>query len=1160
MDQQEQLSAVAARSPNFGRLLEHEPLLLGYGAAAESVIFDDPNTALIKSRQFGEGLAEALVVRMGLKVDGERQVDRLRALTDAGALTPKVDAAFDFVRTAGNQAVHEHLADVGTALQAIERCFRLGEWFYRALTGSREQIAFIAPQPNTPETAPPDVRAELSRYGEELVEVRTRLESEQSRTEAEAVARRAAEAELDAAKAHQHQLRGMVEQLESQLASLQYDLSGRAANPDTVAAKSRNAFIDRARRASRTPLTEHQTRESIDAMLQAAGWVVQDADKVNLYERRGVAVREVTLATGRVDYLLYVDRAIVGVVEAKREGTALAAVSEQSTEYAEYLTSGQRLQAWRTPLPLRYESTGVETWFTNRLDPRPRAREVFGFHQPDTIAAWISEQKADPDAPTYRARLRSRLPELGVAGLRPAQVDAVKGVEKALAHDKPRSLVQMATGAGKTYMAVTFGYRLIKHAKARRILFLVDRNNLGKQAYAEFCNYTTPDDGRKFSEIYGVQRLSGSTVLDSANVVISTVQRLYGLLRGQPLPDDDTDPEDDDLTAPIEVSYNVEIPPETFDLIVVDECHRSVYGRWRGVLEYFDAHLIGLTATPVAITFGFFQELVSEYTYQQAVADGVNVDFDVYRIRTELGEQGGTIPADTVVPVRDRRTRRQRYQELDDDFDYTSKQLGRSVISMGQLRLVLQTFEERVFTDIFPGRSTVPKTLIFAKDDNHADEIVHLVREIFDTDNDFCTKITYSARNPDELLAKLRNSPDLRVAVTVDMIATGTDVRALECVFFLRDVQSWAYFEQMKGRGARTIDAAEYRAVTPDAHRKDRFVIVDAVGVTDSPRVDAAPLQRANANQVSLEQLLGKAANMTINQEEVSTLASRLARLDQQIDDDERAELAKVAGRSLADVTRGLVDAIDVDAQTAAGEEGGEQAQRALIEQAVRPLAENKVLRDRILEIRRAHDIVYDEVNPDRVLSVEAKTFDEDDPKHTIESWQQWLSDNADEVNALRIAFDQRRDDPKAVYDALDELARRIARPPHRWTPSKLWDAYEKLGMTSGNGKSGIAELVSILRYELGMVDELAPFRSRVEENLAGWLARQEQAGVSFTGDQRWWIDRIVEVMISGVCVSHEVLDDTPFADRGGVEGFLDTFGDDRAETLLDELNEELPA
>lgn len=1160
MSSEERLRQLAERSANFGYLLSLEPVLVSYGAAAESLVYDDPNTSLMKARQFGEAVADAVIVRMALRRAGDRQVDKLRALNQAGALTPRVHTVFEELRRNGNRAVHEHYADGRAALTMLRHCFGLGVWLHRTVTGDRTPLAFVAPSPEGgAQTAA--IEDDLRRYRDELIATRTSLRDEIDRARAEEAARREAEAQLAASAAARAELTALVEQLGGDVQRMQTDLTGRAAAPASVSTRERDAFLERARRASRPPLTEAETRQTIDAMLVEAGWAVQDVAELNLSVSRGVAVREVTMASGRADYLLYVDQSIVGVIEAKREGTPLSVTELQSARYADELTPEQRMRAWRTPLPLRYESSGVETWFTNVLDPVPRARPVFSFHRPETVAAWMVEADADPDAPTYRARLRHRMPELDSQDLRPAQIDAVQGIERALGADKPRALVQMATGAGKTFTAVTTTYRLLKHAQAQRVLFLVDRNNLGQQALAEFTNYVTPDDGRKLSELYVVQRLSGSTLLESSNVVISTVQRLYSLLRGKELPPEDApDDELDDPDEPVEVRYNAAIPPESFDLIVIDECHRSIYGKWREVLRYFDAHLVGLTATPVALTFGFFAELVSEYTYQQAVADGVNVDFDVYRIRTELGERGGTIPADTVVPVRNRQTRRQRYQELDDDLTYAGTQLGRSVISKGQLRLVLQTFRANLFTDIFPGRSTVPKTLIFAKDDNHAEEIVHLVREIFDQGNDFCAKITYRAEDPEGMLARFRNSAELRIAVTVDMIATGTDVRPLECVFFLRDVQSWAYFEQMKGRGSRTVAEAEFRAVTPDALRKDRFVIIDAVGVTDSPRVDAAPMQRSSAQQVSLEQLLGRAAKKTLGVEDASTLASRLARLDQQIDPEERAELEAVAGRPLREIVRGIVDAIDVDAQTAAGDAGGLEAQRALVETVLAPLATNPELRQRILEIRRAHDIVYDEVNVDRVLEVSKKTFDDDNPKHLVASWREWLEEHRDEVDALSAAFAAPGAELSAAYDQLADLAVRIARPPRRWTPDRLWAAYAALGEARGEGRHGVTELVSILRYELGVDTALQPYESRVEANLASWLAQQEQQGVSFTVDQNWWIRQIAKVVVSSLACPVDVLDEVPFTERGGTDGFLEAFGDDRAETLLAELNAELPA
>ena len=421
---------------------------------------------------------------------------------------------------------------------------------------------------------------------------------------------------------------------------------------------------------------------------------------------------------------------------------------------------------------------------------------------------------------------------------------------------------------------------------------------------------TPPRMARKFTELYNVQQLTGSDILASSKVVVSTIQRLYLGLSGKSIPPGDSDDLDSYETgrgyrSPLQPA----VPPETFDLIVVDECHRSIYGKWRSVLEYFDAPIVGLTATPVAQTYGFFDmNLVSEYTYEQAVADGVNVDFDVYRIKTEISESGALIEAGSTVPVRDRKTRQQRYEDLDDDFQYGSRDVGVRVMSRGQMKTVIETFRDRLFTEIFPerkdipaGKRMIPKTLIFAKNDEHAEEIVEAVRNAFGRGNDFCTKITHKARKPQELLAAFRNSSQLRIVVTVDMIATGTDVKAIECLIFMRDVRSWAYFEQMKGRGARTLSQTEFQSVTPDLLEKTRFVIVDAIGVTENPKVDASPLDRDPTQRQSLEKLLRKVASGECTTDDVSTLGSRLARLNKDLDNrpHDKQELERIAGQPL---------------------------------------------------------------------------------------------------------------------------------------------------------------------------------------------------------------------------------------------------------------------
>ncbi|WP_433179903.1 DEAD/DEAH box helicase family protein [Actinoallomurus sp. CA-150999] len=1180
----ERIRDLAQRSPNFGFLLDHEPLLVLYGVGAEAAIFTDPNVAIFKARQFGEVMATDLVRRGRVRADGDRQVDRLRALDREGYLHGDVGRAFDQIRGLGNQAVHQNLAAENSpatqrmAFEVVRACFRLGVWFHRLLSGTRNQIAFVPPEPPAEAQAATSVdraeqealRAEFEKAQKALAQARLTYEKTASKEQAAEEARRKAEAELAQARATQGDLIALVEAMRGELTAFRSQFDKAKA---TTTLEQREKLLANAENASREPLTEAQVREQLDRMLMDAGWSVQNPGVgLDLFAGKGVAVREVTTKKGRADYLLYVDRKLAGVIEAKREGADLTTAEEQADGYADNLTSGQQRVAWFPALPFRYSSDGGVTRFRNTLDPDSRTREVSFFHRPETVARWIHDARTDPQAPTYRAKLRMRMPELVTEGLRPAQIDAVCGVEKSLAAGRERALIQMATGAGKTYTAATFSYRLLKFAKAERILFLVDRNNLGTQARSEFENYTTPDDGRKFTELYNVQQLTGADMLASSKVVVSTIQRLYLGLSGKTIPQgDDAELDSYEVDGDIDIAYNAQFPPEAFDLIIVDECHRSIYGKWRSVLEYFDAPLVGLTATPVAQTFGFFhQNLVSEYTYEQAVADNVNVDFNVYRIKTEISESGALIEAGTTVPVKDRRTRIQRYQDLDDDFQYGSRDVGSRVMSLGQLKTVIETFRDRLYTEIFAERSRllpenrmVPKTLIFAKNDDHAEEIVDAVRDAFGRGNEFCAKITHKAKRPAELLAAFRNSASLRVAVTVDMIATGTDVKALECLMFLRDVRSWAYFEQMKGRGARTVPLAEFQAVTPDIGEKTRFVIVDAIGVTENPKVDAAPLDRDPAKQVSLEKLLAKVAAGTIDDQEVSTLASRLSRLDKDLANrpDEKTEIERVAGGPLHKIVRRLVDAVSVDGQEAAKLSGGEPAVRKLVNDALQPLSRNPELRKRLLEIRRAMDILTDEVNADQLLHAGA-VVETADATSMVTSWRDYLAENRAEIAAWHTAYAQRSVPARVVFDELKEIAARIARPPRRWTHEALWKAYEQAGLTASRkgAKHGVADLVSIIRFELGLDSEPLPYASLIEGRFRNWLTRQEQAGARFTNDQVWWLENIARTTAMTVRFDNADLDHVPFSSRGGTDGFLKAFGDDRAVTILDELDQELTA
>ncbi|MEW6764815.1 MAG: type I restriction-modification enzyme R subunit C-terminal domain-containing protein [Pseudomonadota bacterium] len=935
---------------------------------------------------------------------------------------------------------------------------------------------------------------------------------------------------------------------------------------------------------------ERHAREQIDELLRQAGWVVCDVQDAHISAHRGVAIREFPLKTGHgfADYLLYVDGKAAGVIEAKKAGVTLSGVETQSDRYTKGLPDG--LPRWGNPLPFAYQSTGIETRFTNGFDPQPRARPVFAFHRPELFAEWL---KSTPDritegaasyherGKTFLARLRN-MPPLVEEGLWPAQIKAITHLEQSLSEDRPRALIQMATGSGKTFTAISFIYRLIKFAGARRVLFLVDRGNLADQTLKEFQQYSSPYNNFKFTEEYIVQRLTGNTLDTTARVSICTIQRLYSMLKGRDL-DPALEEESIDhlgnlFKRPDPIEYNPKLPIETFDIIVTDEAHRSIYNLWAQVLEYFDAYLVGLTATPSKQTFGFFnQNLVMEYTHEMAVADKVNVNYDVYRIRTAISEQGSKVEAGYSVQIQERETRKKRWEQLDDDFAYDPNQLDRDVVAPDQIRKIIQTFRDKLFTEIFPGREWVPKTLIFAKDDAHAENIVEIVRDEFGKGNDFAQKITYrtTGRTPKELINEFRTSPMPRIAVTVDMIATGTDIKAVEIVMFMRAVKSRAFFEQMKGRGVRVIKPDDLQSVTPDAKAKDHFVIVDAVGVCEQDKTDSRPMEQKPT--VSFEKLMQAVAFGNTEDEVLTSLAGRLARMEHRIkpEDDQRIREA-TNGYGLKDLAHNIIAALDPDQDfpplpTGEGwSEGSLLTRDAIILQAVRPLHDPKV-RELLADIKRRNDLVIDTVSADEVLEAGFSADALDRARGMVQTFEQFIEDHKDEITALQVLYNrpyrQRLD-----FNAVRELADAIHQPPYLMDESQLWHAYAALEKTRVKGASGhriLTDLVSLVRYAIHQDNELVPFPERVNVNFKAWLASQQhrhpgesrgpEESSAFTQEQLHWLEMIRDHIAANLGIEPEDFEYAPFAQQGGLGKVHQLFGD-RLNAIIEELNETLAA
>jgi len=923
---------------------------------------------------------------------------------------------------------------------------------------------------------------------------------------------------------------------------------------------------------------EAKARQYIDQKLELSGWVIQDTKQLNLGAGVGVAVREYPTDTGPADYVLFINRIAVGVIEAKKDaaGENLTVVEEQTVRYA---TANLKWRKDNSPLRFLFEATGQIIRFTDNADPAPRSREIFYFFKPETLVNWLTQPE------TLRRRLADHMPALIERNLRDCQISAVTGLEKSLALNKPRALVHMATGAGKTFTAITSVYRLLKFGGAKRILFLVDTRNLGKQAHQEFMAYNPPDDGRKFTELYNVQRLASPNIDPHSQVCISTIQRMYSILSGEPI---DESAEDVSLNEVQQtknqaklVHYNPVVPIETFDFIVIDECHRSIYNLWKQVLDYFDASLIGLTATPDKRTFGFFNEnIVAEYNYEQSVADGVNVGYDVYTIETEITKKGAEVKAKEWVDHRDRQTRKKRWSETEEDTTYTSKELDRSVVNVSQIRQVIQAMKTAVETQIFPARREMPKTLIFAKTDSHADDIIKIVREVYGQGNAFCKKVTYrSEEDADSILSSFRNDYNPRIAVTVDMIATGTDVKPLEVLLFMRDVRSQGYYEQMKGRGVRSLDGDSLKRVSNSADgAKTRFVLIDAVGVEQSLKTESRPLEKKST--VALKDLLQGVAMGSRDDDTVLSLANRLVRLAKQLDEKAQTRIEKVSGGiPISELGKGLIVALDPDAITTmalatAQAKGITRSEDTLLPEEIEAARAERVaaacapfdkpeLREEIENARRDREQIIDHINLDNVIFAGFSEQAEAQAKATIDSFASYIAQHKEEITALGFFYQQPYQRRALTFDMLEELSEHLCKPPLMLTTERLWSAYARVqaGQVKGtDSKRQLTDLVSLVRFALGLDSELKPFADEVDKRFQAWIWRHNaQRGTAFSPEQTEWL-RLMKDHIANSCqISRDDFDYAQLADMGGLQKAWGLFGKD-LDTLMSEMNLELVA
>lgn len=910
---------------------------------------------------------------------------------------------------------------------------------------------------------------------------------------------------------------------------------------------------------------EEKARLEIDKQLITCGYTLQDMNEINPAASKGVIVREFPTDSGPVDYLIFIDKVPVGVIEAKEINKGEKLVVDVEKQTNRYKNSKFKYYD-NVDIRFVYETTGQITRFTDYHDNDYRSREVFTFHSPDELAYMLAEKD------TLRNRMK-HFPVFSTNGFRDCQIKAIRSLEESFSENKPRALIQMATGAGKTYTAITAIYRLLKYAGAKRILFLVDTKNLGKQAMDEFTAYKPIDSTKTFTELYNVTLMKSSFVPESSNVVICTIQRLYSMLTNEPI---DESLEEEVITDfnPKEVLYNKKYPISFFDFVFIDECHRSIYNLWKQVLDYFDFFQIGLTATPDKRTFAYFNEnVVSEYSREQAIIDGVNVGEDEYIIETEISSKGAFISqTKRVIQKRDRLTRKERWEQLDEDIVYEPTMLDREIVNPSQIRNIIRAFKDAIETTVFPDRKELPKTLIFAKSDSHADDIIKIVREEFGKGNEFCRKITYrSENNPNDEIKAFRNDYKFRVAVTVDMIATGTDIKPLECLLFMRDVRSKNYYEQMKGRGTRVVSLEEFRKVSPSAKtNKDHFVLFDAVGVTKSLKTSGRTLERKPSE--STKNLLLKAALGTRDEDTITSIAGRITRLDRIMTSVEKDEFKTISGGLEAkEIVENMLNAFDEDYITEKTiekfgtkditKEQYDTMKNELINISCDPLI-NPKLRDYIINVKQSHEQYIDNENIDTVTFSGWSQNYTDDILKTISEFRKFIEDNKNEIEALSIIYNQKYKNRKLTEKMIRDLYEIISKPPYNFTIQRMWNCY----YVKSNGKIDkptefqLMDIISVIKYELGQIETLNPFSASVKSKFKEWIfKRNSTQGFVFTDEQVTWLRLIRDHICVSLSIEQDDLELSPFDNKGGLGRYYELFGTQYL-NILNELNVALVA
>ena len=863
---------------------------------------------------------------------------------------------------------------------------------------------------------------------------------------------------------------------------------------------------------------EEKARQKIDQWFTDAGWEVINRDE---YEptSTAVAIREGLLKDNlEADYFLFISGKAVGVLEAKREETDAfsSIVCEQAALYAKSVPN--IYQTYQKPLPFIFTSNGKELYFCDFREQDQCFKQIMTIPTPHELVKKLGINDYFAGLPTLRKK-----------GLRDCQYEAITELEKSFRSGQKRALMVLATGAGKTYTACLAAYRMLSYTPTRRVLFLVDRNNLGKQAEGEFGTFRLTENGEAFNTIFTVNRLRSSSIPSDSNVVISTIQRLFSFLKGETIEDNDEDDENEPAEEVI-LPPNPDLPHDYFDMIIIDECHRSIYKNWRKVLEYFDtARLVGLTATPIPETMAFFNNnRIVNYTLEKSIVDGVNVDCRVYRIKTQVTETGGAILEGEKFKEETRYTGEVKTVSSKETKTYTNKELNRSIINPAQIKLILTTYRDVVYTELFndpqrePNMDYLPKTLIFALNEAHATNIVQIAKEVFGrTDDRFVQKITYSAGDSNELIRQFRNDKDFRIAVTCTLVATGTDVKPLEVVMFMRDVESLPLYIQMKGRGVRTIGDEQLRNVTPNAFSKDCFYLVDAVGVTEHEKTIPTATDESTTKIITLKELLERISHGYFPDEYLKRLAATLARIYNKADDSQRKEFTRLSRDDMKELSARIYDALEKGTLPPFVSTEKPNLERKGL---VSPLANHADAR-RYLLILAAGFVNTLMPGEDTLIS---KGFSIEEAKNTTEAFEEFCRENADEIEALRIIYNNEGE--PITYSMLKDLEHKLKMANNHFAPKQIWNSYAVLSpgkvkrSTTKEESDALTNIIQLVRFAFRQIERLDSVVTTSKQYFNLWLGQNQR---EITDKQREVISRIVDYIASnGACTVRDIRED----------------------------------